>query len=359
MFDNPTLMKILLKLPFEEALEKQLVCRAFYDVICDNFFWTQKLEQDFGGIDDKIELGDSKRTYLFYEEREPHSIKNIKEWILPKSKYGHISMQKYVSIETNTSTAPRQHFEKAIAEGNLARIKAYFRWGGAEYLKDRDILPLLTVAHYSGKWQIYWYFVDNYSLKDDYMTKMWQDAAAELLIHDIEGETIFKLIDKAGGFPGIAGSSILRNMGRVKNVDFLLKFYIKYHDTDPDINSEIFRGMGEAQNVELFEKYISYTDITSIHIKRTLYGAVTNGHLEFVVYLKEKYTDIITAHDILFALTITRIIPDALILKYAVLIAKETGCLHSEDIQNSIQQIFKYVSKEELLEIMMEWISNI
>jgi len=335
MFDNPTLMKILLKLPFEEALEKQLVCSAFHEVITDSFFWDQKIKQDFGEIDHHMALNDSKQTYLFYEEKQPHSIKNL------KNKNQHIFSMDY-----------NQYFEKAVKEGNLVRLKAHFRCN-ATYLADGDVESLLRIAYDNGYWEIYWYIVDHYFPKTNY--KLWENVAEELLLHNIEGEPILRLIDKSGGFPG---TCIRRNIGRVKNVHFLLKFYMKYHEICIDMNKDIFRGIGEAQNVDLFEKYINYVDITPLYIRQTLYGAVLGGSLEFVVYLRDKYVDVITAREILFALLIRCDPPNALILKYALMIAKETGCLHSEETQNSIRRLFKYVSKEELLEIVMKWISN-
>lgn len=329
MFDNPILMKILLKLPFEEALEKQLVCSAFNEVIRTSSFWNQRIRQDFGKKGPPIELNESKKIYLSYEEKEPYSIKNVK----------------------NRHTFCIQFFEDAVKEGNLVRLKAYFRYSIVS-LMDRDVESLLRTAHENGYWEIYWYTVNQYIPKN---YKLWENMAQELLLYDIEGEPILRLIDKSGGFPG---SCIRRIIGRIKNIDFLLKFYIKYHETCIDINTDIFRGIGEAQNVDLFEKYIQYVDIKPLYIQQTLYGAIFGGSLEFIVYLRDKYIDIITAQEILFGLLLRCDLPNVIILKYALMIAKETGCLHSEEIQNSVRQLFKYVTKEGLLELVMEWISN-
>lgn len=323
MFDVPTLMKILLKLPFEEVIEKQLVCKHFRDIITDSFFWSKKVELDYGLDSSKIQKGFGKKIYFFYEEMESHSIKKINEW--------------------NKKSVPIRHFKRAIYNGNMACIKAYFRWGGTEYLNDNDILALLGYAIDYGEWDIYWYFIYHYLPKSFPYSRFFHLATSELLLRGVEDDRIFILIDKAGGHPDY---NIEQNMGGVKSVEFLLDFHRRYcrHSITLDIN--IFKGIGKYQNVELFEKCIKSIKHNPLHIRYTLLGAVEYGHLEFVIYLTERYPEIIGPSDILFAIKINVSSPDPLILKYALLLARDKGYLQS------LSKMFEYYSRKDLLEII-------
>ena len=338
MFDAPTLMTILLKLSFEEVLEKQSVCHVFYKVIADCFFWKQKVEMDFGITSSlsQVQKNAHKRVYFFCEESKPYSIKNIGKW-------GERNARGFMIYE------PLQYFKRAVSEGNLALIKAYYDFGAVKHLKDENILTLLTIAASSNEWKIYWYFVDHYSPKSAFWWRLLEQATNNLLLSGVEDERIFRLIDLSGG----PHHSTQRTIGIIKSVEFLINFYKKYNTTVDALNETIFNGIGRAQNVELFEKYTSSMEVVPLYIKSALLGAVECGHFEFVVYLREKYEDIVSPKEILFVIQISIGTPDALILKYALILMREKG--FTGEIQGFVEKILKRLSKKELLDITTKW----
>lgn len=309
LFDNETLFDILFHLPYEEALDKLLVCQDFYRLLSDPYFWKKKAKTDFkswwdhkaSSYDDEDGI-DWKKIYDLREQLEPYSTKTLSRCIKANPSRLLLSWILY--------------FRHAIDKDNYKCIRLYFTYGAKDMLNDNERLTILNYMTYPSKPRLYWIVTDHLRPSDN---KLWQHAANYLLssiILDFNSsftiEDVFRLIDKSGELPHYF---IYITLGHSQTPQLFYRFRERYKCE----GDTFFKGIGNHKNTQLLMKYERDNGVLPPHfVKQMLLGAVENSHLSFIQYLRSRYPTIVTSEQLLYSCRIIISMPSLDIVKYAL-----------------------------------------
>lgn len=303
LFDDDTLFGILFQLPYEEALDKLLVCQDFYRILSDPYFWKKKVEADFGEsavleASHDNECINWKSIYEFHEQLKPYSVKNMSQRNKPELPHVY-------------------YFTRTIDQDNYKRLILYFAYGINDMLNDNACLTILNRAVGPSKRRLYWMLTDHLIPSNK---KLWQHAADHLLkaIVTIDNNTpfviedVFRLIDKSDELPHYF---IYITLGRSKTPQLFYRFCERYKCE----GDTFFKGIGNHQNTELLVNYEHDNGPLRPHfVKQILLGAIEKSHLRFIRYLRSKYPNIVTSEQMLYSCRIIISTPSLGVVKYAL-----------------------------------------
>jgi len=307
--NDEILFDILFHLPYEEALDKLLVCQDFYRILSDPYFWKKKLRTDF------------ELWWKNALKRKPHHLSWKKLYDINASSHRY-------SIYTLTCENPElgvPYLTHAINEENYKLISLYFINGINDILDDNERLTALDRVNHP---RLYWTLVEHLCPSNP---KFWQHAANNLLnriIIDsnttIENfvldsnnliftlEDVFRLIDKSEESPHYF---IYITLGQSPIPLLFYKFHERY-ECEGDI---FFKGIGKHKNEMLLKRWERDNGVLPLHfVKQMLLGAVENSHLSFIQYLRSRYPTIVTSEQLLYSCRIIISIPSLDIVKYAL-----------------------------------------
>ena len=299
---NEVYMNILIYLPYEELIDKRMLCKSYFNILTDQHFWKCKYQFEYKDTVDNTECVQNKFGSTEGVQNKFGSTEGVQTntgstegvqtntgWLNKyKEKYNEspkaIGKTKYENI--------REYIYESIEETNVALIKYYYNRG---LIQDDVINLYLLKSALSDKMCVVKYLLQCHkclimtgnNIKDSTCKNIFEIIKILAEKSNKYTEDILLHVVKLGRCipPEIVTSLAVGGM-----VDTLVK--IKSIHWDSKCMSQMFIGLGIRGDKDTLERILSlmqYTKVLRPNISRMMRTAIVSNRIEFIEYLDKTY----------------------------------------------------------------------